>query len=529
VLGRNGTDSEGIDIKAYHCYVVGPGVEREDGRYEIENDVEIADLPPEFAEMWQRKENVQLNSQIALPDYVDDDWSINRATAMLKEAEAAVEGQENGLILDLAHKCCDIGVSPERAADLLIDHWLPEKGCNATPEEIRGIANRVPDHRQKAIGCDHVAEAFEVVEVEGQTDSAGGINSKTDSAGGLSSKGPRFVWGDELERDALRSDNPLIDGVIEQGTVSLWYGASNAGKSFVVATAADAIAAGEPWAGRKTARGAVCYFAGEGGRGLKQRILALRRENNRPANHPLFLFAAAGEVLGGSADVARMVADIKAAEHAGGVPCRLAVIDTTARAFAGDENTAADMGRFIRCVDLVRKQTGAHVLLIHHTGKDQMRGARGHSSLLAAVDSEFEVIKGDVVDGLAGGTIRNTKQRDMEATPGFQFRLRRVVLSEEVSSAVADVAPQAIVVRKPLTDSETAYLMTLEIAQGEDANPWIAQAAWEEVANGDGAKSRQYHAKFRTALMKKGHVERQGEPAANGQPSGYEYRLASTT
>ena len=67
-------------------------------------------------------------------------------------------------------------------------------------------------------------------------------------------------------------------------------------------------------------------------------------------------------------------------------PLRLIVIDTLARAIAGgDENKSESMGQLVVHADAIRKETGAHVLFVHHSGKDQARGARGHSSLLSLI------------------------------------------------------------------------------------------------------------------------------------------------
>jgi hypothetical protein len=54
------------------------------------------------------------------------------------------------------------------------------------------------------------------------------------------------------------------------------------------------------------------------------------------------------------------------------------------------------MSAFIQHVDVLRHATKAHVALVHHTGKDPTKGARGHSSLLGALDSEFEIKRGKV-------------------------------------------------------------------------------------------------------------------------------------
>jgi len=49
-----------------------------------------------------------------------------------------------------------------------------------------------------------------------------------------------------------------------------------------------------------------------------------------------------------------------------------------------------------------------HAMVIHHNGKDQARGARGHSSLRAATDTEIEVAAGENDLRIA----KLTKQRD---------------------------------------------------------------------------------------------------------------------
>jgi RecA-family ATPase len=70
----------------------------------------------------------------------------------------------------------------------------------------------------------------------------------------------------------------------------------------------------------------------------------------------------------------------------------LVVIDTLARAMAGgNENASEDMGAFVRNVDRVRSATSAHTMIVHHSGKNKAAGARGHSSLRAATDTEIEI------------------------------------------------------------------------------------------------------------------------------------------
>jgi hypothetical protein len=76
-----------------------------------------------------------------------------------------------------------------------------------------------------------------------------------------------------------------------------------------------------------------------------------------------------------------------------------------------------DIGRIVAAADQIRAVTGAHFTYVHHTGKDAARGARGHSLLRAATDTEIEV---------AACLLTLTKQRDM--TGGFTIGFKLIDL-----------------------------------------------------------------------------------------------------
>jgi len=72
----------------------------------------------------------------------------------------------------------------------------------------------------------------------------------------------------------------------------------------------------------------------------------------------------------------------------------LLVIDTlTVAASGADENSSSDMGLIIEAAKALQAKLGGLVLLVHHSGKDQSKGLRGHSSLHAALDAAIEVIR----------------------------------------------------------------------------------------------------------------------------------------
>lgn len=108
-------------------------------------------------------------------------------------------------------------------------------------------------------------------------------------------------------------------------------------------------------------------------------------------------------------------------------PPVLIVVATLARAMGdGDENSGQDMGALIRTLDRIRAATGAHVMAVHHAGKDTSKGARGHSSLRAAVDTEVQVTR----DGMVI-TAQTRKQRDMDGSRSLTCGLLPVDLGHD--------------------------------------------------------------------------------------------------
>ena len=220
----------------------------------------------------------------------------------------------------------------------------------------------------------------------------------------------RIEWGEDLEPHLER--DYLVKGWIDRGTLSVVYGDANTGKTFWAIDLAHHVQAGLEWGGQRVRQAEVLYIAAEGGALFDNRIAARRAR---------FKVLRGGIALAGRNSDAPALAEAAwamACEHG---PFGLIVIDTMARVMAGaDENSAADIASFVKSLDHLRERTGAHVMVIHHTGKDGGRGARGHSSLRAAVDTEIELSKGDDSVRLA----KTTKQRDMQGGLEKEFLLR---------------------------------------------------------------------------------------------------------
>lgn len=258
--------------------------------------------------------------------------------------------------------------------------------------------------------------------------------------------------------EPVLTSNYMVKGWLDRNCLSMLYGPSNAGKTFVALDMAMHIAAGEPWRGLRVNGGPVLYIAAEGGAGIRNRLAAIKLDKPDMADAP-FTLLPTGLDLHGSTDA------VAVCEIMPGNNPALVVIDTLARSMgAGDENTAKDAAMFVRNCDVIREATGAHVMVIHHTGKDEDRGARGSSALRAAVDNEIQVT--------ANGEIISQKQRDQEPPKPLYFKLRSVVLGvdedgDEVTSAVVDEADPPKKEAKPLTGRDEVALNALCEALGE--------------------------------------------------------------
>lgn len=212
----------------------------------------------------------------------------------------------------------------------------------------------------------------------------------------------------------------LIKGWLMGGATSVIYGPSNVGKTFLALNIAQAVASGIEWFGCKTRRRHVLYAAAEGGRAFENRVAALGGAEFDWITHPFDFHANAID--------AQVLAHLYNEMNTNQVP-GLIIIDTLARVMAaGDENSSVDMGLLIRNVDTLARMTGAHVMLIHHTGKDASLGARGHSSLRAAIDTEIELSRDDESGVIS---VMSRKQRDIGMGRDAHYSLAEVHLGTD--------------------------------------------------------------------------------------------------
>lgn len=188
--------------------------------------------------------------------------------------------------------------------------------------------------------------------------------------------------------ETIPETTPLVAGVLDLDSTALIYGASGVGKSFGILDLALCVAADRPWHGHSVVSGRVLFVVGEGLSGTRSRYQAWRQAHDIPDVPEIVFAPTAPNILteSGRSELYEVVDKHKPI---------LTVLDTIARCIpGGDENSFEAMSQVVMTLDAVRIMTGGVAAGVHHPGKDESAGARGHSSLKGAMDTEINVSKG---------------------------------------------------------------------------------------------------------------------------------------
>jgi hypothetical protein len=246
--------------------------------------------------------------------------------------------------------------------------------------------------------------------------------------------GARFTPIPDRDFKAGKPPGWLIKNVLPKAELGVVFGASGAGKSFEALDMAGAIARGIPWCGKATHKGVVLYIAAEGASGFRNRVNAYC-ETHDVLEMGIYIIPAAPNFMEGD-DIRDLVRAILAL----GVKVDLVIVDTLAQVSAGaNENSGEDMGKVIGHCGTLNKVTGAMVLLVHHSGKDAGKGARGWSGIKGSLNVEIEVTRSD-----SNRTTTITKMRDGEGEGdqyGFVLKTVPIGMDEDgdiVSSCVVE-------------------------------------------------------------------------------------------
>ncbi|MFC2064283.1 AAA family ATPase [Chloroflexota bacterium] len=215
---------------------------------------------------------------------------------------------------------------------------------------------------------------------------------------------PRYILRDAGYIMEKRLPLPyIVQGLINEGTVSVFYGKSGCGKTYSILHLAVCVALGIPWLGHKTNKVPVLIIDEDNGERrvadrLKEIFLGLG-----VTDAPIQFVSTAGFKLDKKKDVVEIEKLIEA------TGAKLIIFDVMAQFMNGDENSKQDVQPILTVLRRMAGTKGISTMMIHHTGKNENAGPRGSSAIGGGVDLTVE-IKSNSDETV---TFRTDKTRDI--------------------------------------------------------------------------------------------------------------------
>ena len=292
-----------------------------------------------------------------------------------------------------------------------------------------------------------------------------------------------FLTADEVS--LLEPPRYLVDGLIPDGALTEIHGPPASGKSFFALALACDVATGHPFLGRPVRPGPVLYVAGEGVSGLGARLRAWQEERGFSRVDGLYFLREPIHLLERAA-ITHFLSQVRTLAR---TPV-LIVLDTLARCMVGgDENSAQDMGLAMDAASRIARETGAAILLLHHTRKDG-DSERGSTALRGAIDTMI-AIKNE------SGRLRISceKMKDGGAFESFDAALRS---SGESCTIVPSSARESS--SEKFTPAHSKLLLSLSDFQHAGGG---TDASWKDAAEVKGGAFYRY----RKDLMTWGYIK----------------------
>ncbi len=234
----------------------------------------------------------------------------------------------------------------------------------------------------------------------------------------------RLIHYDDVQPRLL--DGYVVKGLIGPQSFVLLYGTKNTGKTwFALDISLSIAAAGRRFFGRRVRQAGVIYVAAEAGRSIENRVWAAKQKFG--SGLPFAAITTPIDLRSNDVDLKRLVEKIKSQNI--GAPVEFVTIDTLSRVLAGgDENAPGDMGALVMNLDRLREQLNTTIFLVHHAGKNENRGPRGHSLLVAAADTVMESTYSKAAHIFK---VQVEHQRDYPIDGLFPFVLREIEIGRD--------------------------------------------------------------------------------------------------
>jgi hypothetical protein len=360
-----------MDVRGDGGFVVAEGSQHVSGVIYTGNDLPIAPLPPVLAQKLLELGGTH-------PDPAEPGWEAVKAGVDLSATKIPYHERHDGLIA-YAGRLRKSGLDLAEVEAAFYQRWLL---C----EQPTG---QVPEAQYHSPSCPHPVtweEAKAKLADVYDRYPAGRMDAEVVDAAGPPALADALLTRSQLRE--LPDPEPLIENVIDQGTVALLYGKWGSCKSFIALDLGGSVATGRPWQGRPTEQRRVLYVAAEGAYGLKGRL------NAWESGWGIEIDDGGLDILPRPVNLLRPADMSNLGAMIGWNGYGLVILDTLARCMVGaDENSAKDCGIAVDMLHQLRARTpdGRGVILgVHHTGKDG-KTFRGSSAFEAGADTVYSV------------------------------------------------------------------------------------------------------------------------------------------
>ncbi|CAN7549358.1 bifunctional DNA primase/polymerase [Rhizobium sp. LjRoot30] len=507
-------DYPGIDIRSDNGYVVGPGSVVDGKPYvAIPGAIEPAGAEVEAALLANAPTHTVADSkapavELDLPAHVElaKEYLVNRAPE-------AVEGAGgNETTYTVAARCREYGLTQEATLEIMLEHWNETKAFPAwLPADLQTVVANAYRYATGSWGGGMAVAEFDVVDLGEPVKRL--LHNAQVTAGAAARGMPKGVL-DYSAMESLVTPEWLIDGLIMENRSSLWFGKSNAFKSFLAIDAALSVATGRPWHGHRVKQGRVLYVATEGAFGVgKLRVPGWYEHHGVPREERGAFFIDTNDNMLDDPNAYRLLADrcrllsvdLLVLDIFGGTMKGTEVEDTTARAWV--RNMVKLLGE------------GITVLTVAHTGWGDHTRARMHTHFWGSFDSRIK-IEGDKDKLTSVASIDRHKDSDSRGKWSFKLQPSHDTLVPEFDTAATSIKP-------PPTGQARVALSILEkaIAENGTAPDWVGGPEgnvlpikeWRRACNGSlsaGRGESAHRNAFKRAtdeLISAGHVENYGE------------------
>lgn len=392
-------------------YVLLPGSKTDKGHYSALPGGAINPLPEAISNIVPARQKtdtlgLEKNPEADKPRNVQ--WVMDLLTNYVSSGRVSVQGRGgNNLAFQVACSILDKAISPGLAFDLLWEHWNPHCAPPFDDWELETIVRNAASYGEDTTGG---VKGFQANE-----DAFSNFQGQEFEPPMPPERRDRIHFLHEYA-DNVQDPTWLIPGLLPAHGIGMMYGESGSFKSFLALDMALSLAFGIPgqW-GAPPVKNDVLFLAGEGPVATaKKRWPAWMEWQNIEfrSDHrffigsevPLYTDSAAWE------NVKKDLVELKAKPA-------LIVIDTMTRLITGlDENSAKDASMVTKFMEQLARYYECFVLAIHHTGKDQNKGARGSSAFYANVDT---VISTKLKQG--GTELRVRKQKDADVSEELKY------------------------------------------------------------------------------------------------------------